>query len=78
MSDSRRLDDDIVQEKEENKREPGGCLFGVDICSRVLCGTGMNLELSHGQISQDKPWNRTEHIELERRMEQLQQQMSEQ
>ena len=70
MWDSGRLDDNLIQEKEENEREPGGCLFGVDIRSRVLRDTGMNLELSNRQISQDTPWDRMEHIELERRMEQ--------
>jgi hypothetical protein len=36
--DPRRLEDDIVQEKEENKRKPGGRLFRVDIRSWVLYG----------------------------------------
>jgi len=38
--DPRRLEDDIIQEKEENEREPGRRLFRVDIRGWVLCGTG--------------------------------------
>ena len=39
VRDTRGLEDDIIQEKEENEREPGGCLFRVDIRSWILYGT---------------------------------------
>jgi len=66
--DPGRLEDDIVQEKEENEREPRGRLFRVDIRSWVLCGTGFDL----GWVTRkykDAPWDRTEHTESERTME---------
>lgn len=50
MWDSRRLEDDVVQEKEKNEREPGGCLFGIDIRSWVLHGAGFDLELSSKEV----------------------------
>jgi len=62
--DPGRLEDDIVQEKEENEREPGRRLFRVDIRSWVLCGTGS----VPGRVArkyEDAPWDRTEHTELE-------------
>jgi len=37
--DTRGLEDDIVQEKEENERKPRGRLFRVDIRSWILYGT---------------------------------------
>ena len=38
--DPRRLEDDVIQEKEENEREPRRRLFRVDIRGWVLCGVG--------------------------------------
>ena len=67
--DPRCLEDDIVQVKEENEREPRGDLFRIDICSWVLCGTGFNYGLGNKQcirthlgverniLSWDERWN---------------------
>lgn len=69
VRDPRCLEDDGVQEKEKNEREPGGRLFRIDIRSWVLHGAGFDLELGRNEARQGAPWDRTEHIELERTME---------
>jgi len=48
--DTRGLEDDIVQEKEENKRKPGGRLFRVDIRSWILYGTCVEFGIRYGAI----------------------------
>ena len=63
--DPRRLEDDIVQEKEENEGEPGGRLFRVDIRSWILRDTGFNFGLSFKQVYRGAPWDRMEYTELE-------------
>ena len=63
--DTRGLEDDLVREREGNKRNPGCCLFRVDIRSWILCGTSVDSGLVIQQLGQDEPWGRMEHIELE-------------
>ena len=60
VRDTERLEDDIIQEKEENEREPGCRLFRVYICSWILCGRDLNSGLSINKYVRTHPgieWN---------------------
>ena len=53
--DTGGLEDDLVREREGNKRNPGCRLFRVDIRSWILCGTSVDSGLVIQQLGQDEP-----------------------
>ena len=65
VRDTRRLEDDIVYEREEKERGPGSGLLGVDIRRWVLCQAIVRVEGGTKRLGQDELWDRMECIELE-------------
>lgn len=65
MWDTICLEDDVVHEKEENKRKPGGRLLRVDIRGWVLCSAVIRAGTGIKQLDHDELRDRMEYIELE-------------